>query len=224
MLRHLRRVLVLTACGVLAAGMASANVPVPGLSNIKRCLPISPNTTIASAAGFVYRATVIGEGGPVASSIVDVKFQTQGDTIVCWCSPRGSKPAVFTATANGSGVATFNIAAGGCIQYGLAAIPGTNDFAGEVFADGVRMKEFGTVSPDAVDGAGRRATDLPRWIPGGTCAAGLADATEHTTPLATAVYDWCTDLNCDNTVGASDAVLVTPFLSAGASCVGVSGP
>lgn len=223
MLRHLRRVVVLTACGVLAAGMASANVPVPELSSVKKCLQISPNTAIATSAGFIYRATIVGSGGPIASSVVEVKFQTQGDTIVCWCSPRPAKPAVFSASANLSGVASFTIAAGGCIPWNFN-LPGTNEFAGEVYADGVRMQEFGTVSPDVVDGGGKRATDIPRWLPGTNCGAGLGDAAEHTTPLAMNTYDWCTDLNCDSGVGAADAVLVTPFLSAFANCAGVSGP
>jgi hypothetical protein len=121
-------------------------------------------------------------------------------------------------------VATFNIRAGGCIQLGLTAIPGPNDFAGEIFSDGVKMQEFGVVSPDAVDASGRLPTNTSSlWDPAGTCATGLADAVRHTTPLATAVYDWCTDINCDNAVGVADAVILTPFLAGAASCPGDAG-
>lgn len=223
MLRHLRRVVVLTACGVLAAGMVSANVPSPDLSTVKRCLQISPNTTMATLSGFVYRATIVGSGGPIDGAVVEVKFQTQGDTIVCWCDTRPAKPAVFTQTSAGGGLVTFVIAAGGCIPWNLAAIPGAYDFAGEVWADGVRMQEFGTVSPDVVAG-GKRATDQPRWLPGTSCSASLGDATEHGQPLSSASYDWCSDMNCDNVIGSSDAVLLTPFLAGFANCAGSSGP
>jgi len=228
MIRNLRSVLALTACGVLAAVVASANVPDPATSTVPRCFQLHPSVALANsvpANAAKYNVTILGSGGPINAAAVQVKMITPGDTLVCWCSGLpGPRPYVFSASTNALGVARFVIGGGGCIQYGLAAIPGTLDYAGEVFADGVRMNEFGTVSSDAVDNAGRRATDTPRWNPAGTCAAGLADAVEHTNPLATNTYDYCTDFNCDNNSGASDAVIVTPFLAGAASCVGASGP
>lgn len=228
MIRNLRSVMALTVCGVLAAVVASANVPVPSLSNVPRCLQLHPTAGPAAAQ---YKVTILGTGGPINGAAVQVRMITVGDTLVCWCNtPAGPRPYVFqqTTATGGSpltaGYAAFTILGGGCIQYGLAAIPGGLDYAGEVFADGIRMQEFGTVSSDAVDNTGKRATDSPRWNPAGICAAGLADAVEHTNPLALAVYDYCTDFNCDNASGATDAVIVTPFLSGAASCVGSSGP
>lgn len=222
MIRNLRSVMALTVCGVLAAVVASANVPVPALSNVPRCLQLHPTVGPVAAQ---YKVTILGTGGPINASAVQVRMITVGDTLACWCTPQvGTRPYVFSATTNAAGFAAFAIKGGGCIQYGLAAIPGNLDYAGEVFADGIRMQEFGTVSSDAVDNTGKRATDSPRWNPGGTCAAGLADAVEHTNPLALAAYDYCTDFNCDNASGATDAVIVTPFLSGAASCVGTSGP
>jgi hypothetical protein len=86
------------------------------------------------------------------------------------------------------------------------------------------MAEFGTVSPDAVDAAGRLPTSTPAlWNPAGMCATGLADAVQHTSPLSTATYEWCTDINCDNAVGVADAVILTPFLAGAASCTGDAG-
>lgn len=225
-----RKVLMLAVCGALAAGVASANVPVPSLSTVPECVLITPSTTIANAlAGNAgkYNVTVVGTGGPIAGSRVEVRFITVGDTLVCWCNTNvGPRPRVFTQNADGAGVARFVIAAGGCIEKGLVAIPGTTDYAGEVYADGVKMQEFGTVSPDAVDSNGKRPTEFSGgvWNPAGSCAAGLADAVEHGTPLGSGAYDWCTDLNCDGAVGASDGVIVTPFLGQAAACVGDAGP
>jgi hypothetical protein len=222
MIRNLRSVMALTVCGVLAAVVASANVPVPSLSNVPRCLQLHPTAGPLAAQ---YKVTILGTGGPINAAAVQIRMITVGDTLVCWCNtPSGPRPYVFQQSTNGSGFAAFTILGGGCIQYGLAAIPGSLDYAGEVYADGVRMQEFGTVSSDAVDNTGKRATDAVRWNPAGVCAAGLADAVEHTNPLALAQYDYCTDFNCDNATGLADGTIVTPFLSGAASCAGASGP
>lgn len=226
----LRKVLMLAACGALAAGVASANVPVPSLSTVRECLLITPSTAIANGlAGNAgkYNVTIAGTGGVIAGSLVELRFITVGDTLTCWCSSNsGPRPYVFAQSTDGSGIARFVIAAGGCIEKGLPAIPGTVDYAGEVYADGVKMQEFGTVSPDAVDGNGKRPTEFSGgvWDPAGNCAAGLADAVEHGTPLGSSNYDWCTDFNCDGAVGSSDGVIITPFLSQAASCTGNAGP
>lgn len=221
--RFLRRVLALAVVGVACASLAYANVPDPTLSNVPRCVGVSPTGALA------YRVTIIGSGGPINASRVEIRFNIPGDTLICWCSvvpDPGPPPTThsFFANTNISGVATFNIRAGGCIGYGVAAIPGASDIAGEIFADGIKMQEFGTVSPDAVDNAGRLPTNSASlWDPAGTCATGLADAVQHTVPLATSTYDWCTDINCDLACGVADAVILTPFLSGSASCVGNAG-
>lgn len=226
----LRKVLMLTVCGALAAGAASANVPVPSLSTVPECILITPAPAIANAlAGNAgkYNVTIVGTGGPIAGSFVEVRFNVVGDSLTCWCNTNaGPRPYVFTGNTDGAGVARFVIEAGGCIEKGLTAIPGNADYAGEVSADGVKMQEFGTVSPDAVDNSGKRPTEFSGgvWDPAGNCAAGLADAVEHGTPLGSGAYDWCTDLNCDGSVGASDGVIVTPFLGQAGSCVGDAGP
>lgn len=217
----LRRGFTLAIMGIACASLASANVPDPGLSNAPRCVGISPTGALT------YAVTVVGSGGPISSASVDLRFTTAGDTLICWCNTvPGPRPRVLNAVSNGSGVASFSITAGGCIEYGLAAIPGVLDFAGEIFADGVKLQEFGTVSPDAVDAAGKLPTTLAGgvWNPAGACATGLADAVQHTTPLATATYQWCTDLNCDNATGLADATILTPFLAGAATCAGDAGP
>jgi hypothetical protein len=218
--RFLRRVLALAVVGVALATVASANVPDPTLSHVKDCVVVSPN------CGLVYQCTILGSGGPVNASTVEIRFNTPGDTLICWClTVPGPRPRSFFASTNVSGVATFTITAGGCIQNGLAAIPGSNDFACEIFADGIKMQEAGVVSPDAVDNAGNIATDTTvLWDPAGSCRVGLADAVQHTTPLSTAVYQWCTDITCDDVCGVADAVVLTPCLANAANCPGDAGP
>ena len=221
MIRFMSRVATLAAAGVLVASLASANVPVPELSTVPACVPIAPN------GGLVYTVRIVGTGGPINASRVNVLFNAVGDSLVCWCTAQGGyvagTPHSFFANTNGSGIATFNLFGGGCVENQLAAIPGDRNYAGEVFADFVKMQEFGTVSPDAVDNAGRVSTDTPVWNPGGICATGLSDAVKHTTPLATAVYSWCTDINCDKLVTLGDATTLTPFLAQAVSCAGNAG-
>lgn len=60
----------------------------------------------------------------------------------------------FFATTDAAGVAGFNNAGGGCIQLASAAIPGARNFAAELFAAGVKMREGGVVSPISDDRAG----------------------------------------------------------------------
>ena len=214
------------ACATLFSTHVSADLfkpPVPELSTVPDCVTLSPTGALA------YKVTIIGTGGPVNASRIEIRFNVPGDTLTCWCSTvvdPGPVPVThsFFANTNSSGEATFFLRGGGCIERNLAAIPGNADYAGEVFADGVKFAEFGTVSPDAVDNAGRLPTStLSLWDPAGACATGLSDAVQHTTPLSTAVYEWCTDLNCDNAVGVADAVLLTPFLANAASCAGNAG-
>ncbi len=219
--RLLRKVIVVAALGLLVASVAAANVPVPELSNVPRCLAISPTGTLA------YKVTIVGTGGPINASSVEVRFTSVADTLICWCSPRPTpRPPSFFASTNASGVATFNIHGGGCIAYNLAAIPGPKKYAAEVFADNVKMQECGTVSPDAVDASGRTPISAANgvWDPAGVCATGLADAVQHTTPLATSTYEWCTDITCDKLCGLPDAVVLTTYLAGAASCAGDAAP
>jgi hypothetical protein len=201
----------------------AANVCTPQLSTVPDCVAVSPTGALA------YTVTIICTAGPLNAARVEIRFNVPGDTLLCWCDSTpdpGGPPFThsFFANTNPQGVATFNIRGGGCIQRGLAAIPGSNDYAGEIFVDNVKFAEFGTVSPDVVDAAGRLATSTPAlWDPAGTCATGLGDGVQHTTPLATALYEWCTDINCDDVVGVADAVLLTPFLAGAASCPGNAG-
>lgn len=173
-----------------------------------------------------YTVRIVCPGGPLVGSTVNVLFNVVGDSLVCWCNTAPYTPGVphsFFAITNGAGFATFNFRGGGCVEHGLPAIPGNNNFAAEVFADFVKLQECGVVSPDAVDNSGRVATDTPVWNPGANCAVGLADGVRHTPALSTATYAWCTDINSDHSVTLADAVILTPFLAAATSCPGGAG-
>lgn len=190
------------------------------LSTVPACIPISPDGTLT------YSVRIVGCGGPINNSRVSLVFNTVGDSLVCWCSSSPyvpGTPHAFFANTNAAGIASFNLSGGGCVENQLAAIPGDRNFAAEVFADFVKMAECGVVSPDAVDNSGRVSTDTPVWNPAGACAVGLADAVKHTSPLATATYAWCSDINCDHAVTLGDATTLTPYLSAASSCTGNAG-
>ena len=194
--------------------------PMPELSVVPKAIPISPDGSLT------YTVRIIECNGPVNASRVNVLFNTVGDSLVCWCNTSPWVPGVphsFFATTNASGIATFNIVGGGCVENQLAAIPGNLNFAAEVFADFVKMQECGVVSPDVVDNAGRLSTDVPVWNPAGSCATGLSDAVFHTVALATSTYRWCTDINGNVAVTLSDGVILTPYLAAAITCSGNAG-
>jgi len=129
--------------------------------------PVNGAWNSAPAHAAKYNVTILGAGGPINGAVVQVRMIAPGDTLACWCdTPVGPRSYVFQQVTNSSGVARFIIGGGGCIQYDLAATPGNLNYAGEVYADGVRMQEFGVVSSDAVDTAGRRATDTPQGADG----------------------------------------------------------
>jgi hypothetical protein len=220
--RFLRRAVGTAVVALLAATGAWADVPDPSLSNVPDVIPVAPN------GGLTYQVTIVGSGGPINASQVEVRFAVAGDTLVCWCtSEPGPSPRKRFAVTNGSGVATFNLRAGGCIELGnIPDAFGPIDYVAEVFADGVKMAECGVVSPDVVDGNGKKATDVPtNWDPNGSCAVGVGDAVFHTTPIAggPAAYDYCTDIDGDGVAGGIDAIILTPFLAGSTSCAGDAG-
>ncbi|TPW18038.1 MAG: hypothetical protein FD129_139 [bacterium] len=183
---------VLALLGV--AANSAAGIPDPTLSTI-------PNV-VASPGGLMpYRVTIVGLGGPIASANVELRYAVAGDTSACWCI--GQVRPIPIAVTNASGIATFNVSGGLCLNPSL--LPG--GVAVEVFVNEIKLKEVGQVSPDVVA------------APGGTCEVGLSDAVSYTTFLATSSYSYCYDINSDGAVGLTDAVLFTTPASTGASCV-----
>lgn len=186
---------IVLALGLIAAPAVSlAGVPDPALSTIPNVLG-SPDGLLA------YRVTIVGTSGPIDSANVTLVWTVAGDTATCWCTTQ-VHPSV-ASTTNASGVATFNLRLGRCLNP--ATIPG--GVAVEVFVNSIKIKEVGQVSPDV--------TGL---LLGPPCQVALADAIQFTFPLATATYGYCYDLNSDGTVGASDAVLLTAPVAGAATC------
>jgi hypothetical protein len=187
--------LTILALGLLIGGpaVATAGVPDPQLSTI-------PNVVGVPGGGLIYSVTIVGSSGPIDSANVSLVWTTAGDTAACWCTIQ-PHPSVAAST-NASGVATFNLQLGGCLDP--ATIPG--GVAVEVFVNSIKIKEVGQVSPDLVS-----VTSPP-------CQVALADGVAITPALSSGTYSFCTDLNSDLVTGLTDAVAVTPFLSTGASC------
>jgi hypothetical protein len=178
---------------LLAGTVAQAGVPDPSLSTV-------PNVVGVPGGGMIYSVTIVGASGPIDSANVTLLWSTPGDTSTCWCTGQ-VRPSV-AATTNASGVASFNLRLGGCLNP--ATIPG--GVAVEVFVNSVKFKEVGQVSPDVVS-----THDAP-------CNVGLADAVDFTGSLATSTYRFCHDVNSDLAVGLVDAVAITPSLALSASC------
>lgn len=172
---------------------ALAGLPDPALSTI-------PHVLAVPGGGFAYTVTIVGDGGPVAAATVELRYTASGNAAGCWCA--GQAHPVLSAVTNASGVATFQVAGGGCLDPATVA----GGVAIEVFVNDLKLKEVGQVSPDIV------------LDPVGTCEAALSDAVQFTAPLATGTYGFCYDLNSDGAVGLTDAVLFTSPAASAASC------
>lgn len=198
---QLRSRIVVSVCalGVCVASLLAlpatsrAGVPDPALSTV-------PNVIAVPGGSLNYSVTIVGTSGPIDSANVTLVYSTAADTVLCWCT--GQTHPSITATTNASGIATFNIKAGGCANP--AVLPG--GIAVEVFVNSVKLKEVGQVSPDIVN---------TRVAP---CTVSLSDAVQFTFPLATATYGYCFDLNSDLAVGLTDAVIATPAFANALTC------
>ncbi|NNF06874.1 MAG: hypothetical protein HKN21_08940 [Candidatus Eisenbacteria bacterium] len=209
MARFFRISLVLAIVGMFAATAAMANIPDPALSNCPAFLTITPD------GSFTYTVTVNGATGPVNGSLVEIRVSAQADPVVCWCV--GQVHPSITAVTNASGEADFNIAGGGCVS---AAGLGGGAVVAQVLADGIELCQIEINSPDAVDSGGFLPTD-DDYVGDANCVVGLADAVFHTGPIAGGTAEVCSNFTdpYDDTVALGDAVIVTPYIVNGTSCV-----
>mgnify|MGYP000240449255 CR=1 FL=1 len=185
---------LLSVVAFCAATVASAGIPDPALSTVK-------NVIACPDGSIPYSVTIVGTSGPINNALVELRYTANGNTGACWCTAQ-THP-IISATTNASGIATFTIAGGHCLNP--ATISG--GIAVEVYVNSIKLKEVGQVSPDVVPGV----TEPP-------CQVTLADATSFTTPLATSTFGFCYDLNSDGGVTLSDAILFTPPAANAASC------
>jgi len=165
---------------------------------------IVPNVRVSPGGGVSYSCTILDAAGlPLdPAPIVTLSWPPAAAVMTCWCA--GQPTPLVVSPTDAAGMATFGIAAGGCIN------PATAFTGVDVLVDGVYFTTVGQVSTDQVNAAG---------APVPNCAVGLSDAVAFTLPLATATYAFCCDLNTDLAVGIADAVIVTPALRNASACV-----
>jgi hypothetical protein len=189
--------------GILWAGVASAGLPDPDFSDV-------PNVLYTPGASLEYTVYVGSPDGPVAGALVEIQFSEEAMALACWCS--GQENSVIQGTTDGSGMASFFIGGGGCLDPDSLSGPPV-----AVYADGRWLAEVGCVSIDVVDNNGNYPWQ--GWTPGGgICSAGTSDAIIHTPPFSLGNYSFCSDLDSDGAVTLSDAIVATPGLSNGFSC------
>lgn len=203
-MRGFFRITLLAFIMMLVSGTSFATIPDPTTS-------IVPNVVYNPNGAAEYTVVVNNSNGaPLNGATVLVVFSSEADGLICWCA--NQEHPIIEAVTNVSGEATFNIAAGGCIDPSLVASPP----AVQVFANGVLLGEVGAVGADAVDQAGTLPTS--GWNPGGSCDSTLPDAVFFTVPISTNTYTFCVDFNSDGATGILDAVFITVPLSTGQLC------
>lgn len=172
---------------------------------------IVPNVVHTPSGSAEYTVVVNNNAGaPLSGATVLVVFSGEADGLICWCT--GQEHPIVEAITDVNGEATFNIAAGGCIDPAQVNSPPPV----QVFANGTLIGEVGVVGPDAVDQTGTLPT--AGWAPGGNCSSTLPDAVYFTIPISTNTYTFCTDFNSDGATGILDAVFITVPLSTGMTC------
>jgi hypothetical protein len=194
-MRTLFRCLVAAAFAVLCAAEVRAAGADAAMSTL-------PNVRVVPSGGLIYQVTIRDAIGAVCPFVaVDLFWPPAAVAVTCVCP--GSPIPLVGAVTNAVGVATFYIAAGGCIN------PATAGTGVDILVGGVFLATVGQVSPDFVDAAG---------APTPNCVVGLADAVSFTGPISTGTYPFCTDLNSDLATSLTDAVLLTPFVMIAGIC------
>jgi len=114
------------------------------------------------------------------------------------------------------GLAYFGYQGGGCLKPSIfAAAPITS----RISSNGHEWEIDSWLSAtDAVDDTGKLPGQTG-WNPSGHCRCTLSDATFHTPQIKTGAFNFCTDYNADGKVDLDDAVLTTPSIKAGFTCV-----
>ncbi|TPW18039.1 MAG: hypothetical protein FD129_140 [bacterium] len=178
---------------VTIASSASAGIPDCTLSTI-------PNVVACPDGTIPTTFTIVSTSGPLNAATVELRYTAIGEAAACWC-PTQVHP-IISGVTNASGQVTFNISGGGCLNPATIA----GGVAIRVYVNNIACKEIGQVSPDV------NSTTSP------PCVVSLADAVDFTGPLSTSTYSFCFDLNSDNQVGLTDAVIFTSPASSAASC------
>jgi hypothetical protein len=211
------RFLLLAAAFSMVATGAFANIPDPVLSDAPEMITVTPN------ANFGYTVTVEGQLGPVNGAFVELEVNPLLDPLVAWCT--GQVHPIITGVTAPDGTVTFLIGGGGCIDNDA----GTNaPFIAEISADGIVLGNARINSPDITNSSGERATeDRANGDPpasncdAGSTTVGLSDAVEHTPAISQGLVEPCSNFtgpDFDDPVSLPDAVIVTPYITAGFTC------
>ena len=194
------RLATLGVLGTVSQAQAASNIP-PVL--------ISPDGNLA------YELTVELPQG-VSSATVRLLFPPEACDLLVLCdlppAACDTTPA-FTAMADAAGNAIFHIVGGGCWDPGEISTAGSLI---QVQVDGQTVAFVGVRSPDWVDSSGLSPWEL--WCEIDEATVGLGDATAFTEPLRTGVYTFCVDLDDNGIAGLPDAVMVTDYITGGATC------
>lgn len=187
--------------------------PFPGTS-------VVPNVVYSPGGTLTYTVTVRDlAADPVAGATVRLEPTAAADGLINWCSGQSHEP---TATTNSLGQASFQIAAGGCIDPARLGDDAFRILAEYAYVPGyneeVQLAARGSLSSDAVNLAGYLPTDPLHEVDGGSGVVSLSDAVFHTGPLSTGTYEFCSDFDSDGVIGLSDATIVTGDLVSGPIC------
>jgi hypothetical protein len=177
----------------LLGSAAYAGIPDCTLSTIPNVMA-SPDGTLGTTF------TIVSTSGPLNGATVELRYTAAGDAAACWCSVQ-THP-IISGVTNASGQVTFNVRGGACLNPAVVA----GGVAIRVFVNNIACKEIGQVSPDV------NTTTTP------PCTVSLSDAVDFTGPLSSGTYSYCFDLNSDNQVGLTDAVIFTAPAANAASC------
>jgi hypothetical protein len=227
------RLIRLTFFALLAisASQASANIPSPTLSSVPDAISLSTGTRFNGNPIGGYTVHVEGPLGPVAGAFVEVEVSTTADELLSWCIgasiPTPGYPTqvhpLLSGFTDANGNISFTYYGGGCLD--------PSDFAGPTFiaqvrATGIVLDEPYINSPDAVDAAGKKATDNPvqrrcdllNGVPGAQVS--LSDAVFHSRPIKLGLREPCTKFSppFNSNVGISDAAFLTPYIKLGRRC------
>jgi len=183
----------LAAVLLTLAGAASAGIPDCTLSTI-------PNVVASPDGSIPTTFTIVSTSGPLNGATVELRYTAVGDAAACWCATQVHP--IISGVTNPSGQVTFNVRGGGCLKPATIA----GGVAIRVFVNNIACKEIGQVSPDV------NSTTSP------PCTVSLSDAVDFTGPLSTSTYSFCFDLNSDNQVGLTDAVIFTSPAANAATC------
>lgn len=216
MARFARVSLLLVGMGLLLGTVAFANVPDPVNSVAKlrfnnlfvitepvRIVNVPQNPTTGNRCEI--EVTVKDQAGNlINNSVVWVIFSKGATDTLCWCTTQNQTTTVlgdgrreFHVTTNVSGIALFQIGAGGCWDAAgevtiVAGAPGTTDPT-----LGIQLRTFGSIASFDNVGAGAALCDG---------AVSTADFTRYGAAQlgGAGAYNTCFDYNADGVVSTGD--------------------